>query len=52
LLFWAVVFGWIFFGESPRLTVAIGAALIVASGLFIFFREQQLKRPASEVIEA
>jgi len=52
LLFWAVVFGWIFFGESPRLTVAIGAALIVASGLFIFFREQQLKRSASEVIEA
>jgi drug/metabolite transporter (DMT)-like permease len=52
LLFWAVVFGWIFFGESPRLTVAIGAALIVASGLFIFFREQQLKRPASEVVEA
>ena len=44
LLFWAVVFGWIFFGDTPRPTVIIGAALIVASGLFIFFREHQLKR--------
>ena len=43
LLFWAVVFGWMFFGDTPRWTVALGAALIVASGLFIFFREQQLK---------
>ncbi|PYE41599.1 drug/metabolite transporter (DMT)-like permease [Rhizobium sp. PP-F2F-G20b] len=44
LLFWAVVFGWIFFGDTPRPTVIIGAALIVASGLFIFFREQTLKK--------
>lgn len=47
LLFWAVVFGWIFFGDTPRLPVILGAALIVASGLFIFFREQQLKRRQS-----
>jgi drug/metabolite transporter (DMT)-like permease len=46
LLFWAVVFGWIFFDDTPRPTVILGAALIVASGLFIFFREQQLKRSA------
>ncbi|WP_075291811.1 DMT family transporter [Pararhizobium arenae] len=44
LLFWAVIFGWMFFGDTPRLTVLIGSALIVASGLFIFFREQQLKK--------
>lgn len=44
LLFWAVVFGWIFFDDMPRPTVVIGAALIVASGLFIFFREQKLKK--------
>lgn len=44
LLLWAVVFGWWFFGEVPRLTMIIGAALIVGSGLFIFFREQQLKK--------
>ncbi len=49
LLLWAVVFGWFFFGDMPRPTVIIGAALIVASGLFIFFREQQLKRQSRNI---
>ncbi|MGH6761732.1 MAG: DMT family transporter [Phyllobacterium sp.] len=44
LLFWAVAFGWLFFGDIPRAAMMIGAGFIVASGLFIFFREQQLKR--------
>lgn len=44
LLLWAIVFGWMFFGDVPRLTMMFGAALIVGSGLFIFFREQQLKK--------
>ncbi|KQV35737.1 MULTISPECIES: DMT family transporter [unclassified Rhizobium] len=47
LLFWAVIFGWLFFGDTPRITVIIGSMLIVASGLFIFFREQQLKKRAA-----
>ena len=47
LLFWAVIFGWLFFGDTPRITVIIGSVLIVASGLFIFFREQQLKKRAA-----
>ena len=46
LLLWAVVFGWLFFGDMPRPAMLVGAAVIVASGLFIFFREQQLKRRA------
>lgn len=40
LLFWAVVFGFIVFGDVPRLAMLIGAAVIVAAGLFIFFRER------------
>lgn len=44
LLLWAVLFGWMFFGDVPRLSMVIGAALIVASGLFIFVREQMLKK--------
>jgi drug/metabolite transporter (DMT)-like permease len=44
LLLWAVVFGWLFFGDVPRLGMMIGAALIIASGLFIFVREQTLKK--------
>ncbi len=44
LLIWAVIFGWMFFGDVPRASMLIGAALIVASGLFIFIREQMLKK--------
>lgn len=44
LLFWAILFGWIFFGDLPTLPMMIGAVLIVGSGLFIFFREVQLKK--------
>jgi drug/metabolite transporter (DMT)-like permease len=44
LLLWGIVFGWLFFGEQPKATMLVGAALIIASGLFIFFREQQLKK--------
>lgn len=46
LLIWAVLFGWLFFGDVPRASMMIGAGCIVASGLFIFFREQQLARAA------
>ena len=41
LLFWAVIFGWLVFGDVPRPAMLVGAAVIVASGLFIFFRERQ-----------
>jgi drug/metabolite transporter (DMT)-like permease len=47
LLFWAIVFGWLVFGDIPSVPVMIGAALIVASGLYIFFRERALKKTES-----
>jgi len=43
LLFWGIVFGWLVFDDVPRPAVLIGAAIIVAAGLFIFFREQKVK---------
>ncbi|MBK3745304.1 DMT family transporter [Paraburkholderia aspalathi] len=43
LLFWAVLFGWLVFGDSPRWSMLGGAALIMASGLFIFYRERYVK---------
>lgn len=46
LLLWAVIFGWAFFGDLPERTIIIGAVLIVISGLYIFFRENALKRKA------
>ena len=48
-LFWAIVFGWIVFGDFPSAAKFVGASLIIASGLFIFFRERRLKvQPRSE----
>lgn len=44
LLFWAVLFGWLVFGDVPRPAMLAGAAIIVAAGLFIFMREQRVKR--------
>lgn len=43
LLFWAIIFGWIVFGDVPRPAMLLGAAIIVAAGLFIFFREHRAK---------
>lgn len=47
LLLWGVIFGWAFFGDIPENTIVIGAVLIVVSGLYIFFRENTLKRKKS-----
>lgn len=41
LLIWAVVFGYLVFGESPKTATLAGAAIIVAAGLFIFFDERR-----------
>ncbi|UEM23302.1 DMT family transporter [Skermanella mucosa] len=41
-LVWALALGWIIWGDVPDPWVAAGAALIVASGLFVFHREQRL----------
>jgi drug/metabolite transporter (DMT)-like permease len=48
MIVWAVVFGYIFFADIPRLQTLIGATIIVAAGLFIFLREQAAaqQRPA------
>lgn len=45
LLIWAILFGWLVFGEVPRTAMLMGAAIIVASGLFIAFRERKLGKP-------
>ncbi len=44
LLLWAVVLGWLIFGDVPQPSIVIGAGLIVVAGLYIFFRENTLKR--------
>ncbi|MFC7702781.1 DMT family transporter [Plastorhodobacter daqingensis] len=38
-ILWAALFGYLFFDESPDLVTAVGAAIIIGSGLYILFRE-------------
>jgi drug/metabolite transporter (DMT)-like permease len=47
LILWGVLFGWRFFGEVPDVFTLAGAAIIVAAGLYIFWREQVTARETS-----
>lgn len=42
LIVWAVIFGYAVFGDEPQPHTLIGAAIIVAAGLYIFWREQRV----------
>jgi drug/metabolite transporter (DMT)-like permease len=44
---WAVLFGYLVFGDIPDLWMLAGAAIIIGAGLFIFLRERALARRAS-----
>ncbi len=41
-LIWATVYGWLIFGVLPAPATWMGAPIIIASGLFIVWREQRL----------
>jgi drug/metabolite transporter (DMT)-like permease len=40
LILWSVLFGWQMFGEVPDAYTLVGAAIIMAAGLYIFWRER------------
>ncbi len=42
LIVWAIAFGYIVFGDMPSPLTLSGAAIIIAAGLFIFFREKRV----------
>ena len=44
MIVWAVMFGITVFGDVPQPATIVGAAIIIAAGLYIFVREQQLGR--------
>jgi drug/metabolite transporter (DMT)-like permease len=45
-ILWAVIAGYLVFGDVPTSLSLLGIALIVASGLYTLHRERQLKRQA------
>jgi len=50
LLLWAIAFGYLFFGDEPGWNVLIGAAVVMASGLFILMRERREGRIGRESV--
>ena len=44
LIVWAILFGYLVLRRCSAAHTLVGAAIIVASGLFIFLREQQCAR--------
>ncbi|MGY9054300.1 MAG: DMT family transporter [Alphaproteobacteria bacterium] len=44
MLMWATIYGYLFFATIPRADTFIGAAVVCATGLYIFFREANLKQ--------
>ncbi|MFC6584341.1 DMT family transporter [Sulfitobacter aestuariivivens] len=43
LLLYSLFWGWSIFGEWPEPTVFIGAAVIIAAGVYVFMREDRVK---------
>jgi drug/metabolite transporter (DMT)-like permease len=49
MIVWAVMFGYVVFGDVPTLATLIGAAIIIGAGFYIFLREQALGREDTPV---
>lgn len=51
-LIWATLYGWLLFGVLPTTSTWLGAPLIIASGLYIVWREHKLSRRNTETVIA
>jgi drug/metabolite transporter (DMT)-like permease len=49
LIVWAVILGWLVFGDVPSWNVFAGAAIIVAAGLTLFIVETRANKPPDPV---
>jgi len=49
MIVWAVIFGFVVFGDVPSVATIAGAAIIIGAGLYIFLRERDLGRHDAQV---
>lgn len=49
MIVWAVIFGFVVFGDVPQVATIVGAAIIIGAGFYIYLRERDLGRPSAEV---
>ncbi|MBT9290484.1 DMT family transporter [Prosthecodimorpha staleyi] len=50
-ILWAAVMGWLVWGDVPTREIVIGNAIIVASGLYLFYRERRRGSDVADRIE-
>lgn len=48
-IIWMVALGWLMFGDVPTLWTLAGASIIIASGLYLLYRETRTQRPSPTV---
>jgi drug/metabolite transporter (DMT)-like permease len=41
-MIWALILGYVIFGEAPTLMIVLGCLIIAGAGLFVIWRERQL----------
>ncbi len=46
-LLWAMLLGYLVFGDVPDAMMVTGASIIVLSGLYAFYRERKRHRPVA-----
>ena len=49
MIVWAVIFGFVVFGDVPEPATIVGAAIIIGAGFYIFLRERDLGRQGEQV---
>jgi drug/metabolite transporter (DMT)-like permease len=50
-MLWALLLGYLLFGELPDRLVYLGAAIVTAAGLFVIWRERQLGLQRAREVE-
>ncbi|MEY9364886.1 drug/metabolite transporter (DMT)-like permease [Bradyrhizobium yuanmingense] len=49
MIVWAVIFGFVVFGDVPSIATLVGAAIIIGAGFYIYLRERDLGLESDEV---
>lgn len=49
MIVWAVIFGFVVFGDVPQVATIVGAAIIIGAGFYIYLRERDLGRQGEQV---
>lgn len=51
-IIWATLFGWMFWGDWPSLTIWIGGGIVIGSNIFIVWRESRRRQMLKAEIDA